>query len=275
MRLRSQLNWFEALPLHGQRVVVTRTREQSSRLSQELRRLGADVLEIPTIQIQPKAWERSQLSALGNISEHFDWVVFTSPNGADAFFNKLMETAGDVRALGRVQLAVVGPSTAERLRDFRVQPNLMPTTYGAAELGQAFLAKLGSQAKGQRVLLVQGNRNDPELADLLHAAGCLVTGWQVYETLPYQDKGTIPSSGRARFEREGAHWILFASSSAVEHWQALSLAAGGDAQPQVISMGPMTSEALKAHGFSKWVEAPEATVQGLVDGLCKAVETKS
>jgi uroporphyrinogen III methyltransferase/synthase len=83
VRLRSQLNWFESLPLFGQRVVVTRTREQSSRLVQELRALGADVLEIPTIQIQRVGLAADEKSLLGELDQHFDWLIFTSPNGAD------------------------------------------------------------------------------------------------------------------------------------------------------------------------------------------------
>ncbi len=172
--------------------------------------------------------------------------------------------------MGKLRLAVVGPSTAERLKAHSVKAALLPSTYGAKELGHALVSRLANEnAKNARVLLIQGNRNDPELAEMLAASGARVSTWQVYETLPCDGKSLLAKRNRARFEKEGAHWLLFASSSAVEHWQELNLSSKGDAKPRVISMGPMTSEALVAHGFTGFTEASEATIQGLVRELVR------
>jgi uroporphyrinogen III methyltransferase/synthase len=209
---------------------------------------------------------------MADLDEHFDWLVFTSPNGADFFFKQLLENTGDVRALGKLRLAVVGPSTAERLRAFSVKAALMPSTYGAKELGLELISRLKREgAACNRVLLIQGNRNDPELEQMLIGSGAEVTTWQVYETLPCDGKSLLAKRNRDRFEKEGAHWLLFASSSAVEHWQDLKLSPKSTVIPRVISMGPMTSEALKTHGFTDFLEAKEATIQGLVATLESSV----
>ena len=94
VKLRKELNWFEALPLFGQRIVVTRTRAQAGKLTEQLARLGADVLEIPTIRIVPRALGSAERNKLAAFSEHFDWVVFTSPNAVDLFFRRIFCAAG-------------------------------------------------------------------------------------------------------------------------------------------------------------------------------------
>ncbi len=265
VRLRRHLNWFESLPLFGQRIVVTRTREQSSRLSELLRAQGADVLEIPTIEIRPMPWSHENLAAIQVLPDHFQWIVFTSPNGVDAFFEKLIEAQGDVRALGSVKLAAVGPSTQEKLAKWHVRPSFMPTVFRARELAEGLLKQFGPNF--QKLLLVQGNRNDPELETSLEEAGHHVTAWQLYETIPAKDLGSI---ARVRYEKEGANWILFASSSAVEHWHDLGLTTEG-LQPHIASIGPSTTEAIKRLGYSLKLEAPTATIPALVDALKNVV----
>ena len=115
VRLRPDLNWFEELPLFGQRVVVTRTRRQAGMLTKRLAELGAEVLEIPTIRIVPVALGENERSKLAAFSEHFDWVIFNSPNAVELFFAAYFKERADLRGLGPVQLAAVGPATAAEI----------------------------------------------------------------------------------------------------------------------------------------------------------------
>ena len=110
VNLRSKLNWFEGRSLFGQRIVVTRTREQASELSRQLRELGADILEVPTIRIAPPTNRLPLVEALSGLGE-YDWVVFTSPNGVAAFFDYFFKSFPDIRDLGGLRVSAVGPAT--------------------------------------------------------------------------------------------------------------------------------------------------------------------
>ncbi|MBI1841139.1 MAG: uroporphyrinogen-III C-methyltransferase, partial [Verrucomicrobia bacterium] len=134
--LRDRLNWFERRPLFGQRVVVTRTREQASQASRQFRDLGAEVLEIPTIRIQPPDRREDLVDALLGLNG-YDWLVFTSPNGVTAFFDAFFKSFKDLRDLGGCRLAAVGPATAARLKELHLQVDLMPEEYVSAKIAAA------------------------------------------------------------------------------------------------------------------------------------------
>ena len=119
MRLREQLNWFESRPLFGKRIVVTRTRKQAGGLSRRLRALGADVIEIPTIRIEPPTQLR-EFAELVKDAHTYEWIIFTSPNGVDAFFEWFYRLFQDARAIGGARIAAVGPATAARVREFHL-----------------------------------------------------------------------------------------------------------------------------------------------------------
>src|SRR5207237_9325660 len=110
--LRKDLNWYEERPLSGKRIVVTRTRKQAGTLTSQLRALGADVFEIPTIRIEPPT-DLRQFAELVQASHIYDWLVFTSPNGVNAFFDVFYKLYDDARQIGGAKLAVVGAGTAQ------------------------------------------------------------------------------------------------------------------------------------------------------------------
>jgi uroporphyrinogen III methyltransferase/synthase len=264
VKLRSELNWFEALPLFGQRVVVTRTRQQASELTRKLMRLGAEVLEIPTIRIVPREIDAAQAEKLSDFSTHFDWVVFTSPNAVALFFSELARHEIDIRSLAGVKIAVVGPGTRQAVEQFRLLVDLMPEIYTTEKLAAKFsdreVAKL-------RFCLPHGNLADPMLADSLKARGASVEGWTLYDTQPEEEDLT---GALARYLREGAHWITFTSSSTVENWHALKLRPDSRApQPKVVSMGPVTSATLHKLGYEITAESPASTLDLLVDTICR------
>jgi uroporphyrinogen III methyltransferase/synthase len=264
VRLRSELNWFEKLPLLGQRVVVTRTRRQASALTQKLARLGADILEIPTIRVVPVALSAEQRARLGDFARRFDWLVFTSPNGVDLFFAELWQAGRDIRALGSVKIAAVGPATAKKIEELHLKVDLQPRVYTTEELARAFA---GERMEGARVCLAHGRRADPLLEDQLRERGATVESWILYDTQPETEDA---NGARARYRREGAHWITFTSASTAENWNALALRPEGDApQPRPVSMGPVTSAALRKLGYEIAAECEAATVDALVETICR------
>ena len=240
VRLRTELNWFEALPLFGQRVVVTRTRRQASALTKRLTRLGADVLEIPTIRILPVSVDEEKQRKLAAMSRHFDWIVFTSPNAVDYFFAEFGRGLNDLRSLHSVKISAVGPATAHKLNALHLRVDLQPEIYTTEKLAGCFSAK---DVSTKRFCLPHGNLADPFLANYLRDNGAEVEEWTLYATEPETEDRT---GARGRYLREGADWITFTSSSTAENWHALRLQpASGAPQPRAISLGPVTSETLR------------------------------
>jgi uroporphyrinogen III methyltransferase/synthase len=270
VRLRKELNWFEARPLFGQRIVVTRTRQQAGALTARLVELGADVLEIPTIRINARPWPEANRARLSALNRYFDWLVFASPNAVDHFFAEFFRAAGDMRDLGAVKIAAIGPATARKLRELHLRVDLQPEVHTAAHLGEK-LAQ--GDLTGVRFCLPHGDLADPLLGDRLRQAGALVEEWTVYETVPETEDVT---GARARYLREGAHWITFTSASTAINWLKLELkAADGLPQPQAISMGPVTSVELRRLNQVVAAEAPAATIDSLVETICGLVYASS
>jgi uroporphyrinogen III methyltransferase/synthase len=266
VRLRSELNWYETLPLFGQRVVVTRTRKQASILSEKLRLLGADVLEIATIRIVPRSLDDAQRDKLSNVSKHFDWIIFTSPNAVELFFSEYFKTQSDLRDLGTVKFAAVGPATTGKLEKLHLRVDLQPEIYTTESLAKLFTAKMTS---GARFCLPHGSKADPFIADHLRAQGATVEEWNLYDTEP---EGDDENGARARYLKEGAHWITFTSASTAENWHALQLLPDGVTPiPKVISMGPVTSVALRKLGYDIFAEAASSTLDSLVETITNSV----
>jgi len=262
--LRRDLNWFEKLPLFGKRVVVTRTRRQAGSLSSRLARLGADVLEIPTIRVVSVALGATERGKLAALSEHFDWLIFTSPNAVDFFFSEFFKQTNDLRALGSIKIAAVGPATAKKLSDLHLGIDLQPEVFTTEKLAECFS---GKSVASVRICLPHGRLADPLLANDLREKGALVEEWTLYDTTPELED---PTGARERYLREGAHGITFTSSSTAENWHALQLRPGAGApQPKALSMGPVTSATLRRLGYEIAAESPEATIDSLVATICR------
>jgi uroporphyrinogen III methyltransferase/synthase len=260
VKLRRELNWFENRPLFGRRIVVTRTRSQASALSEKLRLLGADVLEIPTIRIQPRAWTATYETK--DFHRRFDWIVFTSPNAVDIFFDGYCSVQGDLRKLGEVKIAAVGPATAAKVKQLRLPVAKQPTRFTVAELAHSFLP---GEVAGQRFCLARGNLAEPSLAQYLQGLGGNIAEWTIYDTLPESGDRT---GARTRFINEGADWVTFTSASTVKNWHDLHLMPTPEAaSPRYASIGPVTSEAMQKLGYSVACEATESTIAGLVETL--------
>ena len=264
--LRDTLNWFENRPLFGQRVVVTRTRNQASRLSGQLRDLGADVLEIPTIKIMPPSSNEPIIEAITGIGS-YDWIIFTSANGVEHFFDYFFKAFRDVRALGSVRFAAVGPATAKKLREHHLNIDLMPEVYTAEATAKALLDH--QDVENISVLLARAEEANSELPRMLEDRGAIVDDVAFYKTIPE----TEDRNGAAEdFEENGADWITFASSSAVKNFDArFNLAKRCEDNPKLklASIGPETTKALKELGLKPTAKARDHTIDGLAAVLLK------
>ncbi len=267
--LRDKLNWFERRPLFGRRIVVTRTREQASQLSQQLRELGADILEIPTIKIQPPDEKQPVVEALQGVGE-YNWIVFTSPNGVNAFFDYFFKAYDDIRAFGNLRIAAVGPATAARLKELHLRVDVMPDEYVAKKIGAA-IHKF-EDVENLRILIARAQVANPDLPKELEDLGAIVDDVAVYKTVPETDD---INGAAAKLVESGADWITFTSSSTVENFHArfdLPKLLRQFPSMRLASIGPETSKAITALGLKPALEAKPHTIDGLASAIRRAVE---
>src|SRR6184192_3544900 len=215
--LRDKLNWYEKRPLLGKRIVVTRTRKQASVLSSKLRSLGADIIELPTIRIGPPI-DLREFAELVQDAHMYDWIVFTSANGVEAFFNIFFKLYDDAREIGGARIAAIGPATAQRVKDFHLHVDLQPEEFLAEAVVREFQKQGGIE--NLRILLVRGENARDVLPKELSALGAIVDEGFAYRTVP-ETRDT--SGARRQLAHDGADLITFTSSSTVENFLALGL----------------------------------------------------
>jgi uroporphyrinogen III methyltransferase / synthase len=264
VKLRDKLNWFERRPLFGRRIVVTRAREQAGQLARQLQERGAQVLEIPTIKIQPPTRRQELVDALLALNS-YDWLVFTSPNGVTTFFEYFFRHFHDMRDLGGARIAAVGPATASKLKELHLQVDLMPDEALASEIGKAF-AKFET-IENLKICLLRAEVANRELPEVLEALGAIVDDIPCYQTVPESEDAT---GAAASLLKDGADWVAFTSASTVQHFHArFDLPALLKKFPQLKTgtIGPETSKALQALGLKPTVEARQHTIDGLVAAL--------
>ncbi len=264
-----RFNWLESLPLAGQVVLVTRTRTQASMLSEQLRELGAEVIEAPAIRIERVA-DLAELDAAVDALDEIDWIAFTSPNGVEAFLSRCEELGMDGRALANVRIAAVGPGTAMALDERFLRPDLVPSTYTTEALGQALVR--GELQEGERVLLPRADRATPVLPRMLRQAGADVREVVAYRTV--RPEG-LPERALRALQAGRVDWITFCSSSTVDNFLAL-LDALGEARPdlggvKIAAIGPVTAGSLHRLGLEPTLVAEEHTIDGLVDAILEHV----
>ncbi len=259
--LRKDLNWYERRPLSGKRIVVTRTRKQAGALTAQLRALGADVFELPTIRIEPPTDLRA-FAELVQDSHGYDWIVFTSPNGVDAFFEIFYKLYDDAREIGAARIAAIGPATAQRVRDFHLHVDLQPEEFVAEAIVREFQRQGG--VENLRILLARAEKARDVLPRELSKLGAIVDEAFAYRTVPETRDVT---GARRRLLEEGADLITFTSSSTVENFLALGLA--WPKGMKIASIGPITSQTARDRGLKIDIEARRHDVDGLVEAIRK------
>ncbi len=251
------LGWFEHRPLFGRSVVVTRAREQASALRATLESLGAEVIEMPTIVIEPVEIEMPDLSA-------YRWVVFTSANGVRQFFDVGLAEAGlDARALGGVRVAAIGTGTADALAGRGLRADLVPERFVAESLLEAFPPPA---SPGEHLLIARAEAARDVLPGGLREKGYAVDVLPVYRTVRAEPDGDVVD--RVREGRVDA--LTFTSSSTVAGF-CDTVGSLPDPQPLAVSIGPVTSETARSRGLRVDAEADPHTIDGLVAALLAAL----
>lgn len=259
VRLRQKLNWYERLPLFGRRIVTTRAKGQAGGLTSRLKELGADVVELPTIEIQPAADYGPLDRAIANLSS-YDWLIFTSANGVSFFLDRLDRSATDLRAL-RAKICAIGPATRSAVEALHLKVDLMGREYVAEGLLEAFAA---FDLAGSRVLLPRAAVARDLVPVELAKRGAHVDVVEAYRTV-------TPANAAAEAARifAGARipdCVTFTSSSTVQNFVA-AVGAETLAGVKVASIGPVTSATARNLGIAVDTEARIFTVDGLVDAV--------
>jgi uroporphyrinogen III methyltransferase/synthase len=262
VRLREKLNWFENLPLFGQRIVVTRARGQAETLSGKLRAFGAEAIELPTIEIQPAVDYGPLDRAIAGLG-WYDWLIFTSANGVRFFLERLDRSAVDLRAL-RARICAIGPATRAALQALHLKVDVMGKDYVAEGLLEAFAA---FDLAGKRILLPRAAVARDLVPAELSRRGAQVDVVEAYRTATPDDAKAAAAEIFAEGRRP--RWITFTSSSTVQNFVAVA-GAGALAGVRVASIGPVTSATARKLGIEVTVEASVFTVDGLVDAILRA-----
>lgn len=260
VRLRERLCWFESRPLLGRRIVVTRAEDQAVSFRDRLERLGAEIVEAPTISIAAPASFAAFDGALAGLAR-FDWVIFTSRNGVELFFARLLGNGGDVRDLGAARLAAIGPATEAALRERGLRVDVVPDDFRAEGLRDA----LGGQVAGKKVLLARAAGARDVLPRALAEAGAEVTDVATYQAAP---TAQLPEAARKALRERRIDAVTFTSSSTVTSFMKLlgnerDLLGG----VRIACIGPITAAAARDLGLEVAIEACEYTTDGLIAAL--------
>jgi len=260
--LRDRLKWFEKRPLLGRRIVVTRARPQASDLAARLEALGAETIASPAIRIEPPA-DPAPLREAVRRAAAFEWIVFTSPNGVEAFFAAMKTEGLDARALAGRRVAAIGPATAARLSAFGIRADLQPETFTSASLAEALAAR--QDLRGAHILLPRADIAPKDLGEALAARGAAVREVTAYRTVADLASREVT---RALLDRGEADWITFTSSSTVRYFlEAVGAERIRRSGARVASIGQATSAAIREAGLDVAVEANPHTMEGLANAI--------
>ncbi|MBI4372547.1 MAG: uroporphyrinogen-III C-methyltransferase [Candidatus Omnitrophica bacterium] len=278
-RLRTKIQWFEQKPLFGKTVLVTRSRRQASQLTEALEAEGARVIELPTIEISPIRDFRRLDEAIRRIApphpvrgnarlslrekdrvRGYDWLVFTSENGVEAFFDRFRHLKYDARTLSHLKIAAIGPGTKAKLNAYSVEPDLMPRVFTTEGLLSAF-RKIRISKKN--FLLLRTNIAPDLLKVSLVKWGAHVTEIPVYRT---EKPEGLQRKAAEIIQQYPIDYMTFTSSSTVKHFFE-ALRNGRHLGAKVISIGPVTSKAIQDFGVIVDREARVQTISGLVHAV--------
>lgn len=268
VKLHDTINWFETRPLFGRRVVVTRAREQASELKRMLEESGAQVLQFPAIEIaEPSSWE----SLDHVVASRYDWLIFTSTNGVESFFERLYAKRKDVRALGDTKIAAVGQATADMLRARGIVADVVPERFISTEL----LPLLPANQTGLRTAVIRAAEGRDELITELRRRGGDVDLGVAYRTVAgdydLEELRALIASG-------SIDAVTFSSASTVDNLLG-HLSAGERTEllgrATIVSIGATTSESIRRYGKEPDVVAATATIAAMHDAVVEALTVET
>ncbi len=272
--MKSSTKSGPARPLAGVRVVVGRARHQASALSAGLRDLGAEILEIPFIEIRKPQSYKALDGALKNLSK-YDWLILTSVNGVEALWERLRRLRIGGKEIRDLKVAAIGPATRDAIEKHGVKVNVMPREYVA----ESVVASLRRKVKGKRVLLARAKVARDVIPRELRKLGARVDVVEAYETvIPQSSRQRLRAALKSAARRPDV--IAFTSSSTVRNFVALLGKSRGrvgrvhmsreDNPVRLASIGPVTSSTLRGFGLPVDIEAAEYTIPGLIKAIAKS-----
>lgn len=257
VRAREVPTWFTSRLLFGRTVLVTRPQHQTESMVGQLRALGAEVLYQPAIEISPPSDWRPADAVIERLAE-FDWLVFSSGNGVHFFLRRLLDLGHDTRLLGGRRLAAIGPATVEALAEYRLHADLQPDSYRAEALAET----LAPHAAGKRCFLARASRGREVLAEMLTAAGAVVTQAVVYESRDVRSPNpdVLESLQAGRID-----WTTVTSSAIARSLVAMF----GDTlrHTHLVAISPLTAEVLAELGYPPAAIAKTFTSEGIIAAI--------
>ena len=261
-RLREQLRWFDTKPLFGKRILVTRARAQASEFAALLEANGAEVIQFPTIEVHPIEIDSTYIRTINA----YDWVIFTSVNAVEIFYERLRENGRDVRAFGTSKICAVGPKTVDALNRIGILPDFVPTH----ARGSAIAADI-ADVSGKRILLPRAKIATADLPDGLRESGAHVDDVPLYDTRKVASDG---DKGRDEIEADLLNskidLVTFTSSSTVTNFLEMFPAHTPEvllAEVKVAVIGPTTQKTAVSCGLHVDVVAKTASVESLVETI--------
>ena len=259
---REQLRWFDKRPLFGKRILITRPQTQAASFARQLEQLGAQAICVPTIEIVPPDNLQPLDQAVRQLA-NFDSLILTSVNGVASFFERLAANNLDVRSLAGVEIIAVGPKTAEAIEAYRLRPDLIPERYQAEGLVDELLTR---DLKGQRFLYPRAKVVRPLLIDSLRAAGAEVVAPVAYQTVAALSQ---KEQLRQLLLAGDLDAICFSSSSTFENLYQMFAEelAQLQGETEFFSIGQITSNTIRKHGFVVALEPEKSTLDELVAAM--------
>ncbi len=248
VNLREQLKWFETKILFGKKILVTRARTQTSKLSKALKNLGAEVVECPTIKIVAPSDNFAAIDAAIKKIRDFDWIIFTSANGVEKFFERLKVYGLDARALNKI--AAIGSATADKLSSFGIIADVVPKDFVAESLADS----LKELVADKKILLARAEEARDILPESLKNFGASVEVVPIYKTVP---------EVAAQIDFDSIDLATFTSSSTVKNF----VAAYGVPKIPTAAIGTITAQTLESFGVTPDIIAEEFTINGLVEAI--------
>lgn len=272
VRMRELVSWFEQRPLFGLRIGITRPDHQCDAICRKVTSLSGQPVVMPLIEInQIDSAARQTVSQVINKLEEFDWLIFTSVNGVDAFLRYLWEEGDDVRALGHLKLAAIGSSTAQALERSGLRADVVPEHFRA----EALAAALTPHVKNKRVLWARANRGRDVLPKTLTSAGAAVTECVVYRN---DDVTNWPPTVMQQLQDGSLHWVGLSSPSIARQFAELlnRCDLSPDQTPvRIATISPVTTAAAMEVGLKVRAEATRYTWDGILDAIVAAERSEN
>ena len=261
----SELNWFMRQPLFGKSMVSTRDAAGNAEFARLIASRGGRPVEFPTFAVKPLTEGNAFLRALTELT-HYDWVIFTSPNGVDVFFDFMTTLGKDARVFASNRLAALGTKTAEALARYGIRADFVPTVFTGRELGTQLIALANLDKK--RILLLRSELATNDLIEVLRQGGADVNNVSLYTAVPQTGDA---AALREQIEQGRIHWLTFASPSAVRNFfERIAVDVVNAGSVKVASIGPVTTAQLDKLGVHVDLTAPEHTTDGLLAAIEQA-----